>query len=540
MAESGFKVKRARGMSGPGALPVLGAVSWAALALALGVVMAVAPAGSAGRSVAIAGVAWAAQALAGGALFVALSRRGWAVQRLPWALFSVGVAARLVTDAAWLGARTFGTSPPADIQVAAYSVSYVLLFASLLWLMSTLRKEMVSVATLDAVSVMLTSGLLIFFFALGSGVGLAGGEGALAMLARVARPVADLGLLFLGLAALLSVRRPPFVVVTNGGLVLLIAADAAYLWMRARGDYGLGLAEALWAGGVMMLAFAALLWGGEDVAPARHVGHPGVMLFWFGPLSPLVQYGFLLVWGTLYPPLPPYVLLGGVVLAAVLACRMFEINRALERQACRQEELARQAEGNRILRELHDTVKQGVHGTSLMLEAATLAGKSGNEAAVSDLVSKALETTRETGHQLSKPLDELKLLSGHAGDAEEFFGENLRSFGERFGMRTRAELNASPGDLPREKLSAAHRVFVEAAWNAAKHSGAENLLLQTRREGDDFVLRLSDDGRGFDPGRKTGGYGMISMISRAEEAGARLEVVSEPGKGTTVELRFGR
>ena len=537
MAESGLNPKSARGMSGLVALPVWGAVSWAALALALGVVMVVAPAGSAGRSVAIVGVAWAAQALAGGALFVALSRRGWAVQRLPWALFSVGVAARLVADAAWLGARAFGTSPPAVIQVAAYSASYVLLFASLLWLMSTLRKEMVSVATLDAVSVMLTSGLLIFFFALDSGVGLAGDDG-LTVLSRLARPVADLGLLFLGLAALLSVRRPPFVVVTNGGLVLLIAADAAYLWTR--GDYGLGPAEALWAGGVMMLAFAALLWGGEDVLPARHVGHPGVMLFWFGPLSPLVQYGFLLVWGTLYPPLPPYVLLGGAALAAVLACSMFEINRALERQARKQEELARQAESNRILRELHDTVKQGVHGTSLMLEAATLAGKTGDEAAVRDLVSRALETTRETGHQLSKPLDELRLLSGHAGDAEEFFGENLRSFGERFGMRTRADLAASPGELPREKLSVAHRVFVEAAWNAAKHSGAENLLLQTRREGDDFVLRLSDDGRGFDPGRKTGGYGMISMISRAEEAGARLEIVSEPGNGTTVELRFGR
>lgn len=413
----------------------------------------------------------------------------------------------------------------------------MLLFAVMLWLMSTLRKEMVSVAALDALSVMLTSGLLISYFALGPGAGL--GDGA-AALARLARPVCDLGLLFLGLAALFSVRRPPFVAVMNGGLLLLLAADAAFLWTRAQGVYGLGLAEALWAGGVMLLAFAALLWGGERVPASDHVGHPGVMVFWFGPLSPLAQYGFLLVWGALRPPLPPYVLLGGAALAALLACRMFEINRALGRQAKRQEDLARQAEGNRILRELHDTVKQGVHGTSLMLEAATLAEKNGDAPAVRDFLSKALETTRETGRQLSRPLDELKLLSGHAVEAEAFFGERLRSFGERFGMRTRADLRAPLHDLPCERLSVAHRVFAEAAWNAAKHSGAKNLLLETRREGNDFVLRLRDDGRGFDPGAKTDGFGLISMRSRAEEAGGELDVSSEPGEGTTVELRFGR
>ncbi len=532
-----LNLKRLRSLSGVRALPVLGGGLWAALALAF-LLLDLTLAGSAGRSVAV-GAAWVAQAFAGGVLFVAASR-GRGAEWLPWALLSLGVAARLAADVVWVGMRVFGAAPATVLQVAAHSFSYVLLFAVLLWLMSTLREEMVSVAALDALSVALTSGLLIWYFALGSGVGFAGDgdDGVVAVLARLARPVSDLGLLFLGLATLLSVRRPSFLVVMNGGLLLLLAADAADLWTRAQGAHDLGLAEALSAGGVMFLAFAALLWGGERVLPSDHVGHPGVLLFWFGPLSPLVQYGFLLVWGALRQPLPPYVLLGGAALAMLLACRMFEINRALRRQAKRQEDLARQAEGNRILRELHDTVKQGVHGTALMLEAATLAEKNGDGAAVRDFVSKALETARETGRQLSKPLDELKLLSGHAGDAEAFFGEKLRSFGEWFGMQTRADLRAPLEDLSREKLSVAHRVFAEAAWNAAKHSGAEKLLLETRREGDDFVLRLRDDGRGFDTGKETDGYGLRSMRSRAEEAGARLDVASEPGGGTTVELRF--
>ena len=529
------KQKRLRDGSNVRALLVAGIALWAALSLAV----ALAPAGSSGRFVAVIGASWTAQAFGAAALFVAASRRRWGSGRLPWTLFCVGVAARLGADVVWGRTRAFGVGPANVFQVAAHVVSYALLFAVLLWLMSTLRREMVSVAALDTASVMLTTALLVWYFALGSGAWLGGGE-AVEVLARLARPVCDLGLLFLGLAALLSVSRPPFVLFMTVGLFSLLAADVVYLWARARGDYDLGMTEALWSGGVMLLAFAALVWGGTRISSAEHVGPFGVVLFWFGPLSPLLQYGFLLLWGALRGPLPPYVLVGGAVLAVVLALRMYEITRALRLQARRETALARQAEGGRILRELHDTVKQGVHGTSLMIEAATLAEKNGDDEAVRDLLGKALETSRETGHELSKPLDELRLLSGHAGDAEVFFGEQLRSFGERFGMETRESLGAPFSDLSPGELSVAHRVFAEAAWNAAKHARARNLLLETHREGDGFVLRLRDDGRGFDPDSRTNGYGMRSMRSRAEEVGARLEVSSAPGEGTTVELRFRR
>ncbi len=477
---------------------------------------------------------WTAEVFAGVMLYLAFSR-GVGTEKRPWLLFALAVTLRLLADVVWVGTRAFGLGLAEVFQVVAHAVSYALFFVVLLWLMSTLRKEMVSVAAIDTLGMMLTSGLLVWYFVLGSGTGLDG----LAVLARLARPVLDLGLLFLGLAALLSVRRPPFVVVAAGGLSLLLVANAAYLWTRVRGVYELGAAEVFWSGGVMMLAFAALSWGGEKVRPAEHVGGYGIALFWFGPLSPLLQYGFLLLWGAAGGRLPAYVLFGGVLLSVLMCGRMFEINRAMRRQAARQEALARQAEGGRIMRELHDTVKQGVHGNSLMIEAAALAERNGDATAVRDLLGKALGTSRETGHELSKPMDELRLLSGHAGDPEAFFGEKLRQFGERFGMETHKDLAAPFSELSPEELRVAHRVFVEAAWNAAKHSGARNLRLQTRREAGVFVLALRDDGRGFDPEVHGGGYGLHSMRSRAEEAGAELRVSSAPGTGTVVELRFG-
>ena len=107
-------------------------------------------------------------------------------------------------------------------------------------------------------------------------------------------------------------------------------------------------------------------------------------------------------------------------------------------------------------------------------------------------------------------------------------------------METHEDLAAPLAQLSPEQLRVAHRVFAEAAWNAAKHSGARNLWLVTRHESNCFVLALRDDGRGFEQAKQGGGFGLHSMRSRAEEAGAELGVSSAPDAGTVVELRFSR
>jgi hypothetical protein len=120
--------------------------------------------------------------------------------------------------------------------------------------MARIRQEEVAVAALDTLAVMLTSGLLILYFSPFSIVELP----MTIVLAVLVRPVCDLGLLFLALVALMTVRRPPFVMISVIGLLLLLAADGFYLWTRAQGLYELGFAEAFWSGGVMLLGFAAL------------------------------------------------------------------------------------------------------------------------------------------------------------------------------------------------------------------------------------------------------------------------------------------
>ena len=524
--------ERLRKSLNPRALLASGVLCWAVLTLLL----ASQAVGSEGRFLAVVGTSWIAQVFAAVALLLAARGEG-GTERRPFLLFGVAVAVRLVADVVWVGSRAFGLGLAEVFQVAVHAVSYALLFGVLLWLMARIRQEMVSVAGLDTLAVMLTSGLLIFYFSPFSIV-----EMPVPMaLATLARPVCDLGLLFLALAALMTVRRPPFVVISVVGLLLLLVADGFYLWTRAQGVYELGLAEAFWSGGVMLLGIAVLSWGGETVSRAGHVGSYGVGLFWFGPFSPLLQYGFLLLWATMYGSAPSYLLLGGAALALILTGRNYAVAYAGDVMARRQEALTLQAEQGRILAGLHDTVKQDIHGASMILEAAVAARERGDPGTSGELIEKALEATREAGLDLARPLDELRAATGHGvGEPAVFFRERLGKLTCFYGIETHEDLAAPLEELGREEVTVAWQVFVETAWNAVKHSKAENFWLSTRREGDAFVLRMRDDGCGYEPEKITEGIGLGLMRSRAGTVGAELRVESSSGEGTTVEVRFRR
>jgi signal transduction histidine kinase/ligand-binding sensor domain-containing protein len=79
-------------------------------------------------------------------------------------------------------------------------------------------------------------------------------------------------------------------------------------------------------------------------------------------------------------------------------------------------------------------------------------------------------------------------------------------------------------------------IFKEALNNASRHSGCEQVEVAVELDRRGLALEVADDGRGFDPAAGTEGNGLVNMRRRAEAMGARLEVRSAPGTGTTVRL----
>ena len=74
----------------------------------------------------------------------------------------------------------------------------------------------------------------------------------------------------------------------------------------------------------------------------------------------------------------------------------------------------------------------------------------------------------------------------------------------------------------------------EAIHNAARHSGATELFIRIRKEGEGVEISIADNGKGFDPEEAAGGNGLRNMRARAAALGTKLEFHSVVGEGTSV------
>jgi signal transduction histidine kinase len=119
----------------------------------------------------------------------------------------------------------------------------------------------------------------------------------------------------------------------------------------------------------------------------------------------------------------------------------------------------------------------------------------------------------------------------------------MEDFCSSFLKRGRVEVEFSmPGRIPPvrpDRQLMMLRVLQEAMNNAVKHAEPGRISVSVFEEGDDLVMKVADDGKGFTwTGGIEGHYGLANMRERARKAGAELDVESAPGRGTAVTLRM--
>jgi PAS domain S-box-containing protein len=91
-----------------------------------------------------------------------------------------------------------------------------------------------------------------------------------------------------------------------------------------------------------------------------------------------------------------------------------------------------------------------------------------------------------------------------------------------------------------EVATAFYRICEEALRNAQKHAGDVPVLVQLRAEGSELLLRIHDHGVGFEPDGVSSAehLGLVSMRERAAMVGAHCRCISQPGEGSTIEVRL--
>ena len=191
----------------------------------------------------------------------------------------------------------------------------------------------------------------------------------------------------------------------------------------------------------------------------------------------------------------------------------------------------------RIASDIHDDTAQAVAAAGLRLDAliAELEDPRARETAVE--VRRAL---REANMRLRRLLFELRPpaldRAGLATALELFLTDAFGTNG--FDWRVHDRLDAEPSPETRAVL---YRVALEALTNVRKHANASMVDVLLERRGVGVAVRVRDDGTGFDlpapdAAANEGHIGLVSMRERAEAAGGRFMLQSEPGAGTIVEF----
>ncbi|SCG34782.1 sensor histidine kinase [Micromonospora coxensis] len=201
------------------------------------------------------------------------------------------------------------------------------------------------------------------------------------------------------------------------------------------------------------------------------------------------------------------------------------------------------AERERLAREIHDTLAQGLSSIQLLLRAAQRAMPERP-----DVVAGHVEQARRAAQDnLAEARRFVRALTPPALAARSL-PEALRRLcdagGGDAGPVVRFRLDGTPRPLPTRYEVALLRIAQSALANAVAHAHAGRVELTLSYLGRQVALDVVDDGVGFDPGAADGrgggdgGFGLDAMRARAAELGGTLSVESAPGQGTAVAVGF--
>lgn len=206
----------------------------------------------------------------------------------------------------------------------------------------------------------------------------------------------------------------------------------------------------------------------------------------------------------------------------------------LAEYAQRVESLTLAGERQRMARELHDTLAQGLTGLALQLEAVEASLERNNTAQALQITGQAKERVRTTLADARRAIDDLRA-------TETAVRETIIREVDRFTTASGIPCTlAVPAKLTLSERNGEHvvRCVSEGLANVTRHAQATEAWVTVREENGRLHVQLRDNGQGFDGnGRiEAGHYGLLGLRERARLAGGTLTVDSTPGAGTTLTM----
>jgi NarL family two-component system sensor histidine kinase YdfH len=211
----------------------------------------------------------------------------------------------------------------------------------------------------------------------------------------------------------------------------------------------------------------------------------------------------------------------------------------LTEYASQVENLTLTTERQRMARELHDTLAQGLAGLILQLEAADSYLTNQRSDKAQSIVQQAMDRARTTLAEARQAISDLR---------EEISPSDLKiaiqNEAERFQHTTGipCKLNlCEPPTLTSQLSENVIRAVSEGLMNIARHAEARQANINMKCDVESLSVEISDDGIGFNPSEnlgRSGHYGLLGLRERARLLGGSLSIRSHISQGTTIELQL--
>ncbi|MDX3457271.1 sensor histidine kinase [Streptomyces sp. ME02-8801-2C] len=222
------------------------------------------------------------------------------------------------------------------------------------------------------------------------------------------------------------------------------------------------------------------------------------------------------------------------------------LRQALDENAALHAQLLHQAreagvadERRRLAAEIHDTIAQGLTGIIAQLQVAT---NTPDPAQARDHIDRAMKLARHSLGEARRSVQNLAPVALENDGLPQALRKTVAEWAERTGARADFTVTGPAEDLHAELSATLLRIAQEALSNTSRHAHASRVGVTLTFLGDEVILDIRDDGKGFDPlavreRTGTGGFGLGGMRARAERIAGALTVESEPGHGTAVSAR---
>jgi two-component system, NarL family, sensor histidine kinase DevS len=199
-------------------------------------------------------------------------------------------------------------------------------------------------------------------------------------------------------------------------------------------------------------------------------------------------------------------------------------------------------ERERIGMDLHDGIIQSIYAVGLTLEYTRLLIKESGESAADRLV-QAIDGLNSIIRDIRAYILDLQPVRLLTDSLEQAFEGLLREF--KANSLVEVEFLAEEGlleTIDRGRGSVLFHIAQEGLANVGKHARATRVWLSIRREEDQILMQIIDNGRGFNSQRSPDrlGHGLSNMLERARQVGGQFTADSSPGEGTTITVRLNQ